>query len=319
MKCVIQIPCYNEETSLPITLAELPRSLPGFDRVEWLVVDDGSTDRTAQVARQHGVDHIIRLTRHVGLGAAFMGGLDACLACGADVIVNTDADNQYRGADIAVLVQPIIAGTADVVVGTRPINDIPHFSFSKKLMQRMGSAVVRIVSGTRVVDAVSGFRAYSRRAALGTTVFNEYTYTLETLIQAGRNGLAVVSVPIRTNPMLRPSRLIRGTMSYLLISAVTLVRTLVVYYPFRFFASFGTVFFGAGLLVGLRFLYLFAAGRGQGHVQSLILSAILIVVGSLLFVLAVVSDLMAVNRMILERIRAHQHGSSSTRAINDRA
>jgi glycosyltransferase involved in cell wall biosynthesis len=301
-KLLIQIPCYNEEGTLGIALAALPRQLPGVDAVEWLVIDDGSTDRTALVAREHGADHVVRLPRNQGLARAFIVGLDACLARGADVIVNTDADNQYCAEDIPRLIEPILAGKADMVVGARPIDQIRHFSWLKKVLQRAGSWVVRRASRTKVPDATSGFRAMSREAAMRLNVFNDYTYTLETIIQAGQKGMAVAHVPVRTNPDLRPSRLVRSIPSYLRRSLLTIVRIFMTYQPFRFFAVPGAVFFGAGLLVGLRFLYFYFTDEGGGHVQSVILAALFLGLGFFLVVVGLLADLIAVNRQLLEKI-----------------
>ena len=236
MKLVIQIPCYNEAETLPVTLGQLPREVPGVDCVEWLVIDDGSRDKTAQVAREYGVDHVVQFKTNLGLARAFLAGLDAALQVGADIIVNTDADNQYRSDDIEALIRPILGGNAEIVVGARPISEILEFSFAKKLLQRFGSWVVRSVSSAEVPDAPSGFRAMSREAAMRLNVFSDYTYTLETIIQAGRKGIAIQSVPIRTNPSLRPSRLISSVPAYVRRSAETIVRISMTYRPFRFFA-----------------------------------------------------------------------------------
>lgn len=302
MKLVIQIPCYNEEASLPVTLGDLPRSVAGFDTVEWLVIDDGSTDRTSEVAARHGVDGVVRLPRNQGLARAFMAGLDAAIRMDADVIVNTDADNQYSATDIPKLVAPILAGDAEIVVGERPIDQTPHFSPLKKALQRLGSRVVRRLSSTDIPDAPSGFRAISRDAAMRLQVFNDYSYTLETIIQAGRKGMAITSVPVRTNPDLRPSRLLRSLPSYLRQQTMTLVRIFMTYRPFQFFAVPGSAFFFVGFLIGVRFLYYFATGDGAGHVQSLILAALLLGSGISLVIIGLVADLVAVNRKLLESI-----------------
>jgi glycosyltransferase involved in cell wall biosynthesis len=303
-KLIIQIPCFNEEETLPGTLAELPRKLPGVDVVEWLVVDDGSRDRTVEVARELGVDHVVRLPRNRGLARAFMAGIRASLEAGADFIVNTDADNQYRAADIPLLLEPILKGEAELVVGARPIGEIRHFSFQKRTLQRLGSWVTRILSGTEVSDAVSGFRALSRRAAMQLHVFNEYTYTVETLIQAGQKGMAVLSVPIGVNPDQRPSRLVRSTPRYVLRQATTMLRIFVTYRPFRFFALLGTGVFLVGFLLGLRFLYFYLNHVGSGHVQSVILAALLLGIGIFLFLVGLLADLIAVNRRLLEDMEA---------------
>jgi glycosyltransferase involved in cell wall biosynthesis len=303
MKLIIQIPCYNEAETLPIALADLPREVQGFDTVEWLIIDDGSTDNTVSVAREHGVDHIISHTRNQGLARAFMTGLDACLMLGADVIVNTDADNQYNGADIPALVSPVLEKEADIVVGARPIENIGHFSPLKKLLQKLGSWVVRKVSGTDIPDAPSGFRAFSREAAMRINVFNEYTYTLETIIQAGQKNMAITSVQVRVNKDLRPSRLLKNISSYLFRSLKTIVRIFVVYKPFRFFMTLGLVSFSIGVLIGLRFLYFYITGNGTGHIQSLILASVLLGIGFQTILIAFVADLLAVNRKLLEDIK----------------
>ncbi|MEZ4387391.1 MAG: glycosyltransferase family 2 protein [Candidatus Krumholzibacteriia bacterium] len=303
MKLIIQIPCFNEEAALPATLAALPRAVAGCDQVEWLVIDDGSTDGTAAVARANGVDHVVVLPRNRGLAHAFTTGLEACLARGADVIVNTDADNQYCADDIPLLVGPILRGEADLVVGERPISDIAHFSPIKKLLQRLGSAVVRVLSRTDVRDAPSGFRALSREAAFKLNVFSEYTYTLETLIQAGQKSMAVVSVPIRVNGETRPSRLVAGLGSYVQRSVVTMVRIFITYRPLRFFMTTGLAVFLAGFALGLRFLYYYATGAGEGKIQSTILAALLMGTGAFLCVMGLVVDLIAVNRQLLEKLQ----------------
>lgn len=303
MKLIIQIPCFNEAATLPIALAALPRRVPGFDRVEWLIIDDGSTDSTVDVARAAGVDHIVRHPRNQGLARAFTTGLEACLKRGADVIVNTDADNQYNAADIPALIRPICAGEADIVVGSRPIDEIDHFSPIKKSLQKIGSWVVRAVSRTEIPDTTSGFRAYSRHAAQRLTVFSDYTYTLETIIQAGQRNMSVVSVPIRVNGFLRPSRLVKSIRSYVMRSAHTIFRIFVIYRPAAFFGTLGAILFGTGVLTGLRFVYFWATGNGTGHVQSLILASILIGAGFQTLLIAIVADLLSTNRKLLEDVR----------------
>ena len=302
MKLIIQIPCYNEAGTLSIALGALPREVTGFDVVEWLVIDDGSRDDTAGVASDCGVDHIVRFTRNQGLAAAFLAGLDACLAAGADVIVNTDADNQYDASYIPALTEPILAGTADMVIGARPIQSIEHFSGLKKRLQNLGSWVVRAASNTSVPDAPSGFRALSRKAAMELNVFNEYTYTLETIIQAGQKRLAVTSVPVQVNGDLRPSRLVRSIPSYVWRSLIVICRIFVTYKPFQVFTVVGTSVALVGFALGLRFLYHYSSGQGAGHIQSVILSALLLGVGFFLVVGGVIADLISVNRKLLERI-----------------
>lgn len=301
-RLIIQIPCFNEEATLPGTLAELPRELPGIDVVEWLIIDDGSSDLTVQVAEECGVDHIVRLPGHQGLARGFMAGIEACLARGADIIVNTDADNQYCAADIEKLVEPILWREAEIVIGARPIQDIATFSRMKKLLQRLGSWTVRMASGTQVPDAPSGFRAFSRSAARRLNVFNDYTYTLETLIQAGQAGMTVTSVPIRTNEQTRESRLIRSIPRYVIRSATIIIRSFITYRPFRAFAVPGCASLGAGLLLGLRFLWAWFTTGGTGHIQSLILAALLMGIGFFLVVVGMVADLIAVNRRLLEKL-----------------
>ena len=303
MKLIIQIPCFNEAETLPVALKELPRSVPGFTSVEWLIINDGSTDGTEKVARAHGVDHIINLTKNKGLARGFLAGLDACVKLGADVIVNTDADNQYMAADIPLLTAPILAGTSDVVIGTRPIDAIDSFSPLKKLLQKAGSAVVRFVSQTAVPDAPSGFRAMTREAAMRFNVFNDYTYTLETIIQAGQKNIAITSVPVRVNRELRPSRLVTSIPAYIRKSVITIFRIFVVYKAFRFFMSVGLCAAGLGFLVGIRFLYYYISGEGDGHLQSLILASILLGGGFQTMLTAFLADLLAVNRRLMEDVQ----------------
>lgn len=302
----IHIPCFNEAATLPATLANLPRSVPGFDRVEWLITDDGSVDNTSDVARANGVDHIVKLPVNRGLANAFMTGLMAALERGADVIVNTDADNQYDGTCIPDLVTPILQGRADMVVGQRPIMETVDFSPTKKALQRLGSWVVHLASGAPVPDAPSGFRAISREAALKLYVFNAYTYTLETIIQAGRLGLTVDWVPVRTNPSTRPSRLFRSTGRYIWRSMITILRIFALYKPMRFFALLGALIAIPGLILGLRFVYFFVTGDGAGNIQSLILVAILLISAVVVFCAGILSDLIAANRVLLAEIRTRQ-------------
>ncbi len=316
-KLVIQIPCYNEEGTLAATLAELPRRVAGFDRVEWLVIDDGSTDGTVEVAYSCGVDHVVRLGQNQGLARAFMAGLEASLRAGADVIVNTDADNQYHASGIPALVEPILGGRASMVIGARPISQIDDFSLVKKWLQHLGSAVVRFASGTNVPDAPSGFRAIHRDAALRLCVFSSYTYTLETIIQAGRKNLRIASVPVAVNRVERPSRLVKSIPSYVQRSILTIFRIFILYKPLRFFLAVGTMFLIPGIALGIRFLWNYWAGEGAGHVQSLILAAILIVTAVIIYVAGILSDLIAANRVLLEEIRTRQLQAGVDHALRD--
>jgi glycosyltransferase involved in cell wall biosynthesis len=308
MKLIIQIPCLNEEDQLPITLAALPRRIEGFDTVEWLVIDDGSTDRTMDVAKECGVDHIVRLTNNKGLATAFQAGLDACLKLGADVIVNTDADNQYSADDIPTLVAPVLRGEADMVVGDRNVMGIEHFSFFKKRLQRLGSWVVRRASGTNVPDATSGFRAYNREAALSLTVVSKFTYTLESLIQAGKSLVAVADVPVHTNHKLRESRLFGSVGAYVRRNASAIFRIYASYEPLFVFSVLAAIVFGAAVVAWLPFLidWLFN-GRRDGHVQSILLGGVLLVASIQLFALGVIADLISAHRTVsqrtLERVR----------------
>lgn len=301
-KLIIQIPCRNEADTLGITLAELPREIPGVDQVEWLIIDDGCTDRTVDVALESGVDHIVRLNGHQGLARGFVAGLEAGVAAGADVIVNTDADNQYCAADIPALIAPVLSGEADIVVGARPIAQTAHFSPTKKLLQKLGSAVVRIASNTDVRDAPSGFRAMSREAAMRLHVFGDYTYTIETIIQAGQKGMRIASVPIRTNEDLRPSRLISSIPRYIGRSISTICRIFVTYRPLRLFLPLAAAIFLAGMALGTRYLYLRFIGQGTGHVQSVILAGTLLGTGVFVFLIGVIADLISTNRKLLEQI-----------------
>ena len=300
MKVVIQIPCYNEEPTLPTTVQDLPRELPGVDQVEILVVDDGSRDDTVEVARSLGVDHIVSLKQNQGLAYAFLVGLDAALEAGADIIVNTDADNQYRGADIARLIEPLLSGDADIAVGDRGVATLDHFSPTKRLLQRLGSWVVEKAAGISIPDATSGFRAFTREAALRLTVLSDYTYTLETLIQAGARRMAVTFVPVGTNPRTRESRLIRSTPHFLSLSAISILRFFAMYRPLRLFLTVGGIMFAGGVGLGIRFLYYFITGPGTGKVQSLILAAILTIVGFQVCLIGLMADLVRMNRKMLE-------------------
>lgn len=303
MKLIIQIPCYNEEKTLAETYADLPKQIEGIDAIEYLIINDGSSDRTVQVARELGFHHIVSFRRNKGLAHGFKAGLDACLRLGADIIVNTDADNQYCGADIEKLVRPILEEKSDIVIGERPIDETEHFSWKKKKFQHLGSWVVRIASGTGIPDAPSGFRAYSREAALRLNVINEYTYTLETIIQAGHDKIAMTSVPIRTNPQTRSSRLFKSMWAYMKRSATVIIRSFMMYKPLRFFGLLGAAVFLLGLLLGVRYLFYFFAGAGAGHIQSLILAAILMLLGAQTGIVGLQADMIAANRKILEDIQ----------------
>lgn len=303
MKLIIQIPCLNESATLAIALQSMPRKVAGFDKVEWLIIDDGSTDGTGELALGLGVDHVIRHPVNRGLAAAFMTGLEACLRLGADVIVNTDADNQYEAADIPKLTAPVLAGEADMVIGARPIDDTEHFSWIKKKLQRLGSWAVRVASKTDVVDAPSGFRAISRETAMRLNVFNAYTYTLETIIQAGASNLRIVSVPVRTNADLRPSRLVKSISSYVRRSLVTILRIFVIYRPVAFFFWPAVMLGLVGAGAALRFLYFyFIAGDGSGHVQSLVMGGLCVTLSALMFMVALLADMITANRKLMERI-----------------
>lgn len=309
MKLIVMIPCYNEEQTLPAVLRDIPRQINGIDQLEILVIDDGSSDRTAEVARVFGGDRTVHIVRHVrnrGLAAAFQTGLDACLRLGADIIVNTDGDNQYPQADIPRLVEPILENRADIVIGDRQTDTIETFSPIKKVLQRLGSWVVRQASGTTVPDAPSGFRAYSREAALRLTVLTNYTYTLETIIQAGKKNLAMTHIPIQTNVVTRPSRLIRGMGSYVKKSGATIVRLYALYEPLKVFVTIGLIFLLIGLLPLIRFFYLFLitpeAQRGTGHIQSLIFGSILITIGVVVMAIGLLADLIASSRQMLEDV-----------------
>jgi glycosyltransferase involved in cell wall biosynthesis len=303
VKLIIQIPCLNEEDTLPVTIGDLPREVDGFDTIELLVVDDGSTDRTVEVAREAGVDHIVRLTNNKGLAAAFQAGLDACLKLGADIIVNTDADNQYRGADVAKLVAPIVAGEADMVVGDRRVAEIEHFSGSKKALQRLGSWVVRRVSGTEVTDATSGFRAYNQEAALGLLVVDDFTYTLESVIQAGKMLVAVDQTEVETNPQTRESRLFESTGTYVRRNGLSILRIYARYEPLRVFATAGVLVAVLAVAAWLPFLLDWILnGDSTGHIQSLILGAVLFIAAIQLVALGVIGDLLAGQRVMTQRV-----------------
>lgn len=302
MKLIIQIPCHNEAQVIAQTIKSLPIKLNGFEIIEYMIIDDGSSDTTTEIAKLAGVHHIVKLPGHIGLAAAFTTGLDACIKNGADVIVNTDADNQYQADDIRLLVEPILDGRAQIVVGDRGVANLEAFSPSKRLLQRMGSWVVARISGLEIPDATSGFRALSREAALRTIVLNEYSYTLETLIQAGANKMTVEYVKIRTNPQTRPSRLIRSIPHYIANSSSTIVRSYTMYRPLRVFSIIGGLFLLGGLLLGGRFLYYYITGQGSGHLQSVVLAAVLFIVGFQVLLIGLVADLIGFNRKILEEV-----------------
>lgn len=303
MKLIIQIPCYNEAETLEVALNDLPKHIDGIDEIEYLIINDGSKDNTVEVAMNWGVNYVVSFTRNKGLAKGFMAGIEACLEHGADIIVNTDADNQYCGEDIETIVRPILEGRADIVIGERPIDQTAHFSPLKKKLQHFGSWVVRKASHTDIPDAPSGFRAYSREAALRINVVNEYTYTLETIVQAGRTRMAIMSVPIRTNAELRPSRLFSSMFGYVKKSMVTIVRAYVMYKPLRFFTYLGLIPFLCGVAIGMRYIVLICMGVAKGHIQSLILASMLILLGVMCEVIGVLADVIAANRKILEDIQ----------------
>lgn len=303
MKLVIQIPCYNEEEVLPITLKDLPKSIDGIDEVEVVIIDDGSTDKTVDIAKNCGVKHFAELPHNCGLAKAFVAGINKSLEIGADIIVNTDADNQYSAKDIEKLIKPILDKEADIVIGSRPVSKIEHFSPLKKLLQKLGSWVMRKISSTSVEDAPSGFRAFSRNAALQLNIFDNYTYTLETIIQAKAKGLQLVCVPIEVNPDLRESRLVRNMFDYIRRSVFTMIRMFIIYRPFRFFSLLACLCLIPGLILGLRFLIYYLTGDGQGHIQSLILAAILLLTGVQVGLIAILSELLSINRKLLEDVQ----------------
>lgn len=303
MKLIIQIPCYNEAETLEIALNDLPREIDGIDEIEYLIIDDGCTDDTVKVARNWGVHHVVSFTQNKGLAKGFMAGLDACLRYGADIIVNTDADNQYCANDIPKLIQPILEHKADIVIGERPIDDTEHFSWLKKKLQHFGSWVVRKASNTDIPDAPSGFRAFSREAAMRINVINDYTYTLETIVQAGRNRIPITSVPVRTNPELRESRLFHSIWGYVKKSVLTILRALMMYKPLYCFTIVAIIPSVIGLAVGIRFMVFYFVGRGSGHTQSLILACTLLIIGFITFVIGMLADVISANRKILEDIQ----------------
>lgn len=300
MKLIIQIPCLNEEESLPKTLQDLPKQIPGIDVIEVLIIDDGSTDRTSEVASAHGVNHIVRLTKRKGLAKVFQTGLDAALKRGADIIVNIDADGQYQGADIPRLVKPILDGKADIVIGNRDIENVAQFSWIKKRLQRLGSYVVRKLSGSQIPDVTTGFRAYNREAALRLNIISEYTYTLESIIQAEHKALAIENIVVHTNPVYRKSRLFKNIPEYIKRSSVTIVRVFAMFNPLRMFLNLGTISLCIGILIGCRFIFDYLMGQGGGKIQSLILASVFLIIGFMLYVIGIVSDLISANRRLIE-------------------
>jgi glycosyltransferase involved in cell wall biosynthesis len=305
LKLIIQIPCYNEAQTLPGTVQALPRQIEGIEAIEYLIIDDGSDDNTKEVAKSLGIHHIIHLSRHSGLAAAFVAGLEGSLKRGADIIVNTDADNQYNAEDIYHLVQPVLNGQADIVVGDRGVATLSNFSPAKRALQKFGSWIISHAAGVNTPDATSGFRALSREAAIQTLVLSEYSYTLETLIQAGSRGMSVKYVPVRTNPATRPSRLMNNIPHYLANSSATIMRAYTMYRPLRVFTALGSGVTLAGVILGLRFIYFMIIGQGSGKVQSLILAAVLMIIGFQIFMIGLLADLIGANRKILEEVLFH--------------
>ena len=318
MKLIRQIPCLNEAQTLTIALNDLPKHIDGIDEIEYLIINDGSVDNTVEVARDWGVNYIVSFKRNKGLAKGFMAGIDACLRNGADIIVNTDADNQYCGADLEKLVRPILDGTAEVVIGERPIDKTEHFSPLKKKLQHLGSYVVRVASKTDIPDAPSGFRAFSRDAAMHLNVMNNYTYTLETIVQAGRTSMAITSVPVRTNGELRKSRLFHSMGGYIKRSVLTIIRAFMMYRSLTFFSILGMVPFLTGIIIMIRFLIYFFKGAGNGHIQSLILASTLIMLGFMTFIVGLQADVIANNRKLLEdiqyRVRRLDYGEGEREA-----
>lgn len=324
MKLIIQIPCYNEAKTLTIALDALPKHIDGIDEIEYLIINDGSKDDTVQVAKDWGVDYVVSFPQNKGLAMGFMAGIDACIRNGADIIVNTDADNQYCGEDIETLVRPILDGKAEIVIGERPIDEIKDFSPLKKKLQHLGSYVVRVASSTDIPDAPSGFRAFSKDAAMHLNVINQYTYTLETIVQAGRNKMAITSVPVRTNPELRKSRLFHSMGSYIKKSMLTIIRAFLMYRPLTFFTVCGLVPFILGSIYIIRFLVFYLKGNGAGHTQSLVVATMLIVIGFMTFILGLQADIIAANRKILEdvqyrirRMEAHEEKDTEIKTKPD--
>jgi len=302
MKLIIQIPCLNEEESLPKTLQDLPKQIPGISSIEILIIDDGSTDRTVAVAKQHGAHHIVHFAKQRGLARAFGAGLDASLKAGADIIVNTDADNQYKGEDIARLVHPILQGQADMVIGNRDIENVEQFSWIKKRLQRLGTRVIRHLSGTNIADATTGFRAYNREAAMKLNIISDYTYTLESIIQAEHKNIAIANITISTNRVERKSRLFRSIPEYIKRSVMTILRIYSMFNPFRLFLTIGSFVIMIGTLIGCRFLFYYLIGQGGGKIQSLILAAALFIIGFQILIIGLVADLISANRRLIEDV-----------------
>ena len=300
MKLIVQIPCYNEGKTLALTVKDIPRQIDGVDEVEILIIDDGSTDRTVEIAKESGVDHIIKFNKNKGLAIAFTAGLDACIKLGADIIVNTDGDNQYKSEYIPKLIEPILEGKADIVVGDRQVTSIEHFSFIKKILQKIGSWVVRQFSGTNITDATSGFRAYSKDAALRLNIVSSYTYTLESIIQAGKKHMTIIDVPVKTNKQLRKSRLLKSIPAYIQKQIITIIRMYTMFQPLRVFFYTGVTLFSLGSLGVLRFLYFFFTVGGAGHIQSLVLSGVLITLAFILFMMGLIADTISFNRRLIE-------------------
>ncbi len=305
MKLIIQIPCYNEAETLEVALNDLPKHIDGIDEIEYLIINDGSKDNTVEVARKWGVHHVVNFKQNQGLAKGFIAGLDGCLRCGADIIVNTDADDQYKGEDIEKLVRPILNGEADIVIGARPIDETEHFSYIKKKLQHLGSWTVRRASNTDIPDAPSGFRAFSREAAMRLNVVNDYTYTLETIVQAGREKIPMMSVPIRTNAELRPSRLFKSIWGYVKKSMLTIIRAYVMYKPLKAFTLLSLPFVLVGIATWIRFMVFVFKGSASGHVQSLIFGCTVIIIGFLIFVIGILADTIAANRRILQDVQLH--------------
>lgn len=301
MKLIIQIPCYNEEQTIAKTLEDLPKSIPGIDVIETLIIDDGSNDKTVEVAKRHGVQHFVKFTQNLGLARGFDAGLDKCLSLGADIIVNTDADNQYKGSDIPRLIQPILDGKAEIVIGNRQVDKITEFSWLKKRMQKIGSYIVRKVSQTKVPDTTSGFRAYSREAAMQMNIISTFSYTLETIIEAGQKDIAIVSIPIETNKTTRPSRLFKSNWYYIKRSIATIIRIYTMYQPLRVFFYTGLVSLLLGLILSFRYIYFMVIGEGPGHIQSVIIAGILLLLGFIVTMIGLLADLIASNRKLVEK------------------